>query len=88
MGDVVEYRGIEQYDVADLTQKMLWPALTALDSAVEAKDQQAFLVAYRALIDTCNACHQVSEHGFVEILVPDRPTHLNQRYEPGETTSH
>jgi hypothetical protein len=87
-GSVVEYRGIENYDVADLTQQMLWPALTVLDSAVEAKDEGSFQAAYQTLINTCNGCHQISEHGFVEILVPDRPTHRNQKYDRGETVSH
>lgn len=79
-GLVTEYRSVEDYDVADLTQSMLWPALDGLDSAVEAKNPVSFQKSYEALINTCNACHQVSQHGFVKVVEPDTPTHRNQQY--------
>jgi cytochrome c553 len=79
-GSVIEYRGVKDYDVAALTQSMLWPVLSSLDSAVEAQDPSAFRSAYESLVNTCNACHHATQHGFVKIVQPDTPTHANQQY--------
>ncbi|SIR47456.1 hypothetical protein SAMN05216509_2452 [Pseudomonas sp. B10] len=79
-GSVIEYRGVEDYDVATLTQSMLWPVLNHLDSVVEAKDPTAFRNAYETLVNTCNACHHVTQHGFVKIVKPETPTYGNQQY--------
>jgi hypothetical protein len=79
-GLVEEYRGVEDYDVVELTQSMLWPALERLESAIEAKDPESFQSAYQVLINTCNACHHATRHGFVNIVEADIPTHRNQQY--------
>jgi len=79
-GSVTEYRSVKKYDIAALTQTMLWPVLNHLDSAVEAKDPAAFQKAYETLVNTCNACHHATQHGFVKIVEPDTPTHRNQQY--------
>ena len=76
----LEHRGVKDYDVAALTQSMLWPVLSSLDSAVEAQDPSAFRSAYEPLVNTCNACHHATQHGFVKIVQPDTPTHGNQQY--------
>jgi hypothetical protein len=79
-GSVPEYRSVEHYDVAALTQSVLWPLLSGLVSAVEAKDPSAFRSAYEPLVNTGNACHSATQHGFVKIVKPDKPTHGNQQY--------
>ncbi|GAB3386885.1 hypothetical protein GCM10027514_28130 [Azotobacter armeniacus] len=81
-GDVVEYRSVKEYDVAELTKRMLKPAIQRVDTAIAGKDAQAFQSAYATLVSTCNACHHASEHGFVQIVQPDEPTHKNQKYAP------
>jgi hypothetical protein len=43
-----------------------------LNSAIQAKDHTAFAKAYSDLTDACNSCHQVLNHGVVEIRVPKR----------------
>lgn len=81
-GDVAEYRPVEEYDVAELTRQMLKPALQGVGSAIASQDAQAFQSAYTTLVNTCNACHHASQHGFVQIVEPDEPTHKNQKYAP------
>lgn len=43
----------------------------ALERAVQARDDAAFVKGYAALTDACNACHQALGHGVVAIRVPD-----------------
>lgn len=71
-GSVIEYRGVEDYDVAALTQSMLWPVLSRLDSTVGAKGPAAFQEAYETLVNTSNACHYATQHGFVKINEPQQ----------------
>jgi hypothetical protein len=43
-----------------------------LNSAVQSKDNPAFVKAYADLTDACNSCHQALNHGVVQIRVPSR----------------
>ena len=44
--------------------------VTALRSAIEAKDLAAFNKAYSELTNACNACHRAAGRGFVSVQVP------------------
>jgi hypothetical protein len=46
--------------------------LDALNSAIQAKDGEAFARGFVELTDACNSCHQALNHGMVEIRVPSR----------------
>jgi hypothetical protein len=80
-GEVEPYR-TERYDAQSAMKSMLIPALQPLEQAIEKQSEAAFEQAYLALIGTCNACHALTEHPFVKIIVPTSPIFSNQNYEP------
>jgi hypothetical protein len=55
----------------DLIAAYATPQLTALDTAIKAKDEGAFVKAYGELTAGCNGCHQATGHEMVVIAVPD-----------------
>jgi len=63
-----ESQGVDLNGVADAFRRTNLPDLK---SALEAKDPAAFPAAYARAAETCNGCHRVSGHVFVEI--PLRP---------------
>ncbi len=75
--DIEEYhkgrKEIEQID-------MIKPALESLDEAIDKRDPIAFNTGFNILTNTCNACHQVAEHGFIVIKVPDAQPFSNQDF--------
>ncbi|MEX1146753.1 MAG: hypothetical protein WEB93_00075 [Sphingomonadales bacterium] len=81
-GQIGHYRAVTAYDVAELTGLMLEPVVMDLYPIIEAEDLNAFRMQYRTLIDTCNACHQATEHEQVVITIPDRPSFSNQSFAP------
>jgi hypothetical protein len=56
---------------ADLIATFVTPQLAALDAAIKAKNEGAFIEAYGALTNACNGCHQATGHEWVVIKVPD-----------------
>jgi hypothetical protein len=80
-GKVQPY-GNERYDARVLMKAMLIPAIRGFDAAIAAKDHATFTTRYRNLVNTCNACHVATEHGFVKITVPTSPIYTNQDYSP------
>jgi len=80
-GQTVPYR-TENYDARPLMESMLLPAIERLESEIDAERADGFQSAYGSLVETCNACHQATEHGFVEIITPRQPTYGNQSYAP------
>ena len=66
--------------VGEMAGAMLNPALQRL-RALDFKDPAAFEKEYVALVETCNACHAATKHGFVKIKVPKTPTYQNQSFE-------
>lgn len=75
--DIEEYhkgrKEIEQID-------MIKPALESLDAAIDQRDPIAFNTGFNILTNTCNACHQVAEHGFVVVKIPDTQLFSNQDF--------
>jgi hypothetical protein len=67
--DLIE--SIEEYDgyqIADLTQVMLVPALDAFEDALDGEDGWVVVKErFEALIQTCNSCHVATEHGYIVI---------------------
>ncbi len=64
-GDSVELQGI--LDAVDKTPGVM---LSAIKTAIEQKDNQAFTNAYRQTIEGCYACHKASEKPFIRPQVP------------------
>ena len=57
-------------DVGNAVKSIIGPQLFAMRDAVQKKDLKAFNEAYGKLTDSCNACHQALNHGFLVIKVP------------------
>jgi len=70
-------------EVSHRLATQLPPALRDLDAAVASRDPARFRPAYENTLKTCNACHQETQHGFIQVAVPSGPpTHWNQRFAP------
>jgi hypothetical protein len=54
----------------DLIATFVTPQLAALDAAIKAKDEGAFVEAYGSLTNACNQCHQATGHEWIVIKVP------------------
>jgi len=80
-GRIEVYR-TEKYDVQPLMRNLLIPAIRALGEAIEKQSDADFALRYRALVQTCNACHTAAEHPFIRIVVPTAPIYTNQDYAP------
>jgi hypothetical protein len=50
---------------------MIYPQIEAVEGAVESNDRQAFDSSYEVLTATCNSCHELNDHPFVKIKVPN-----------------
>lgn len=50
---------------------MIFPQIEAVEEAVESNDKQAFASSYEMLTATCNSCHELNDHPFVKIIVPN-----------------
>jgi len=55
-------------------------SLDSINAAINLKDTQAFKSAYLFLTNSCNGCHQATEHAFNFIKIPDSPPVSNQDF--------
>ncbi len=66
---------IEEYDgfpVGQLSIGMLTPAVESVGSNLDAGNMEGAFEAYTQMINACNACHLVTDHGYIKIV--DRST--------------
>ncbi|HEY8991430.1 MAG TPA: hypothetical protein VIM46_05610 [Luteolibacter sp.] len=67
--------------VGSLLGSRLPPVVEMVDQAVEEKDPVKFEAGYRAMVESCNACHAATEHAFIRVAVPaGPPAHWNQEF--------
>lgn len=64
VGEVEEYDG---FAIGQLSDAMLEPMVEKFGEALDSKSKDAALAAYANVINSCNACHQVTDHGFIKI---------------------
>lgn len=57
---------------------MIEPVLQTLDNAIKKKDLNQFKENFMLLTNTCNSCHTVTNHEFIEIKTPDFQANINQ----------
>lgn len=62
--DVPSYEG---YDINQLIEQYLEPEIEPTEEALESKNWDEIRKQTIKLVDTCNACHEASDHGFVKI---------------------
>ena len=59
---------------------MIKPAIDSLSYAINTKNLQLFKNSFVVLTNTCNNCHQVTNHAFNVIKIPDNPPFSNQDF--------
>lgn len=67
-------------DVPQVMTAYTKASLTALDTAIKARDAKAFNKAYAELTASCNACHAGAEHAMVVVKVPDTNAFADQDF--------
>ncbi len=65
VGEIDEYDG---HPVGQLSIGMLTPAVENVGSQLDNNDLDGAMQAYSAMLNACNACHLVTEHGFIKIV--------------------
>lgn len=70
----------EGHAVSELARTMLLPAVEELETAIASADSATFRGAYVGVVNACNACHQVTEHGMIAIKLPTLPFIDNQEF--------
>lgn len=78
--EITEYHG---KPIGELAEAMLVPAFERFEQAVddEAGDWGAIDTRFGELIDACNACHQATEYGYINIQRTDANPYM-QSFEP------
>ena len=56
--------------------------LDSVGKAIRNKNVAGFKSGYLLLTNTCNSCHQATDHGFNVITVPTTPPFSNQVFKP------
>lgn len=83
MEEVIEHKVVDDgKNISQLMEQMALPSLEYMEEIVKAKNSDDFETAYLGLVNACNSCHAVSDHGFIEIIIPDTPSITNQNYAP------
>ncbi len=68
--------------ISELMPKMMKASLADVAAAIHKKDKGNFIRTYSAMTNSCNACHQAAEHGFVVIQLPKSAEFTNQKFAP------
>jgi len=55
--------------------------LDSLKYAISKKDHAGFSRSFIFLTNTCNSCHQLTNHKFNKIIIPDSPPVTNQVFD-------
>jgi hypothetical protein len=63
---------------------MIMGPLESVNKAVQTKDLPSFKSAFITLTNTCNTCHQATNHAFNVIRLPETPPFSNQVFKPDE----
>ncbi len=67
---VEETGSIESYDghaIGELSSAMLRPMLESLEQALDDAEWSDISQAFDTMIQSCNSCHQATEHGYIRI---------------------
>jgi Tfp pilus assembly protein PilE len=70
----------EGYDISKLVGTMTNPAFGKVEEAIDNQDKNAFADSYKLLVQSCNACHQTTQHQFVKIEIPTEGSIFNQNF--------
>lgn len=56
--------------------------IESLFKAIEKKNRKDFMLSYGKLTNSCNACHNAANRGFIVIQTPTTSEFSNQKFEP------
>ena len=76
------HKAVPEYDgfpIGQLTGSMAIPQLETLEKAIEGKKWPEINAAYDQLLNSCNACHQATDHGYIVITKPSNNP-FNQKF--------
>ena len=79
-----EIYSVSSYDnlpIGQTAKKIMPAAFGALEKAIDSKDQDEMLQSYQSVIESCNRCHNATQHGYLKILVPTTNP-FNQNFAP------
>jgi hypothetical protein len=79
---VAEVETYEGYEIAALTSSMLMPQLENLDAALDGGDWSRVDTQIEAVTQSCNQCHEATDHGFIRIQSENLTNPYNQTFEP------
>lgn len=68
------------HDVSNLVHVMTLPYVEQVEDAIKQQDAAVFESAYKNLVYSCNACHQVTGKAFIKITIPEVPFPGNQDF--------
>jgi len=71
--------GIKQYHgqpIGELSKSMLVPSFEAFEASLKKGEWRAAQKNFKVMINTCNACHQATQHGFIKIELSDKNPYM------------
>ena len=69
------------FKISGLAQTLLLPMVTQAHRDMKGESWSAIDRAYQGIIESCNQCHEATEHAFIRIVPPQRPHGYNQSFE-------
>lgn len=72
----------EGVDVSNLITTILMPEIERFEKSMADSKGQSFKEDYAILVSTCNKCHTLAKHDYIQIKTPDQPTYRNQDFAP------
>ncbi|MBU6303153.1 MAG: hypothetical protein KGS60_16520 [Verrucomicrobia bacterium] len=72
----------ENLPIAVLIDRMAHPAYAPLQEAIAAKDQERMVAGLDLIVQSCNACHVATQHGFIRITRGTEVNPFNQSFAP------
>lgn len=65
--DAAKIESYDGYPVGKLIKSMLMPTFEGFEAALKTGDWKKASAKFDALLNSCNACHDATEHGFIKI---------------------
>lgn len=79
--DISKYQpNFDNKPIAKLIASYTTKPIEELKAAIDQKSSQKFAKAFDGLTKSCNACHQATEHAFIQIQRPTSLLFTNQKY--------
>ncbi len=63
---------------------MIEPVLDSLKKDIQEENVINFQKNFGVLTNTCNSCHKLSKHDYIEIKIPDFESNFNQEFKPNK----